>query len=93
MQFQLRDYQVKPGEMTEWVSEWSAHIRPLRERFGFRVVGAWTIANEHRFVWILAHADFETADRSYYDSAERRALEPDPARHLARAVQHFMERV
>lgn len=79
--------------MAEWVNEWRALIRPLRERFGFRVVGAWTIPHEDRFVWILAHADFEKADRSYYESAERGAVKPDPARHLASAVQHFMEPV
>jgi hypothetical protein len=77
--------------MAEWVSEWSRCIRPLRKRFGFRVVGAWTIAHEDRFVCILAHGDFEAADRNYYDSAERRALEPDPARHLARITHHLIE--
>ena len=93
MRFQLRDYRIKPGEMRDWVGEWSAHIRPLREKFGFQVVGAWVLAEQDRFLWILAREDFEAADRRYYESAERRALDPDPARHLAVIEQHFMEPV
>jgi hypothetical protein len=93
MRWQLRDYRVKPGEMQDWISEWSAHIRPLREKFGFQVLGAWTIAEQDRFLWILAHEDFETADRGYYASEERRALAPDPARHLDRTEQSFIEPV
>ena len=91
MQFPLRDYRINLGEMGEWVTEWTSKVRPLRERFGFEVVGAWTIAEEHRFVWILSHLDFATADRRYYESAERREIEPDPARHIAHATQNFME--
>lgn len=91
MRWQLRDYRVKPGEMREWISEWSAQIRPLREKFGFQVKGAWTIAEQDRFLWILAHEDFEAADRGYYASEERRALDPDPARHLDRTEQSFIE--
>jgi hypothetical protein len=90
---QLRDYRVKPGEMSEWIDEWSAKIRPLRAKFGFRVVGAWAAADQDRFVWILAHEEFEAADKRYYASAERRALEPDPARHIASTDYHFVEAI
>ncbi len=93
MRWQLRDYRVTPGEMQEWISEWSAHIRPLREKFGFQVVGGWAIPAQDRFVWILAHDDFEAADRAYYASEERRALAPNPARHLAATEQTFIEPV
>ncbi len=61
----MRDYTVKPGEMAAWRQEWKTQIRPLREKFGFRVVGVWAIEEENRFVWILAYrgpATFEEAD-------------------------------
>jgi hypothetical protein len=93
VRFQLRDYRVKPGEMRQWLAEWSAQIRPLREKFGFQVVSAWAIPDQDRFIWILAREDFESADRQYYESAERHALDPNPARHLAATDQQFIDPV
>jgi hypothetical protein len=93
MRFQLRDDRVIPGEMEMWVNEWTAKIRPLREQFGFEAVGAWTMAEHDRFLWILAHDDFEAADGRYYASAERRSRQPDPARHLASADRQFLQPV
>ena len=45
---------------------------------------AWTVPDKHLFVWVLEYdgPDFETANRAYYESPQRRALDPDPARHL-----------
>ena len=91
MQFQLRDYRIKPDEMDDWIAEWSANVRPLREKFGFQIVGAWTIPQDDRFIWILARDDFEPADRRYYDSIERRSIKPDPARHIAATTHLFMD--
>ncbi len=96
MRYQLRDYQVRPGEMDAWLAEWAASIRPLREKFGFQIIGAWRVEAEERFVWILGYegeGTFEEADRQYYESRDRRALEPDPARHLAETRMWFMEGV
>ncbi|SRR5579872_6166844 len=83
--FQLRDYTIKPGEMAEWLAEWQAQIVPLRRKHGFEVAGAWTIEAD-RFVWILRRDDpqsWEEADQAYYGSPERKAMSPDPARHVA----------
>jgi hypothetical protein len=93
VQYQLRIYTIRPGEMAAWVAEWSAHVRPLRERLGFQVIGPWIIDGEDRFVWILAYGGplaWKEADAAYYGSAERRALDPDPARHIANADQWLM---
>jgi hypothetical protein len=82
--WQLRRYTIRDGEMQAWIEEWSRHIRPLRERFGFRVVGAWT-AGANDFLWILRYegrAGWAEADAAYYDSADRKAIEPNPARHI-----------
>ena len=91
-EYMLRDYRVKRGEMGEWLQEWREKVYPLRLHFGFKVLGAWTVGDD-RFVWILGHdggkGEFEKADERYYSSEERKALKPDPARHLLE-VKHWM---
>ncbi len=92
MMHQLRMYTIKPGEMSEWLAEWTSHIVPLRRRFGFEVVGAWTVDGEDRFVWILRYPgpkSWAEADAEYYTSPERTALTPNPARHLA-SQEHWL---
>jgi hypothetical protein len=80
---QLRIYTVAEGEMDRWVREWREKVVPLRQASGFRVDGAWVRPEDRRFVWIISHEDgFEEADRAYYRSPERAALDPDPARLL-----------
>jgi hypothetical protein len=82
---------VKTGAMETWVSEWRDVVLPLRRKFGFEVVGAWTVAEEDRFVWIIGHEDFEAADDIYYASPERTQLDPEPARHLAETDTKMMD--
>lgn len=81
---QLRDYRIRAGELDRWVEEWRTGVAPLRRARGFEIPGAWTIAEEDRFVWLLTHPDdwdaFAEADAAYYASPERAALDPDPAR-------------
>ena len=92
MQYQLRHYTVKPGEMEEFIAEWAAHIRPLRRKFGFEVLGPWVHDEEDLFIWILGHdGDFSAADSGYYDSEERAAISPNPARHLQK-TEHWLMR-
>jgi hypothetical protein len=84
---QLRMYEIRTGELDEFVREWRAGVVPLREKFGFRVDGAWVVEGEDRFVWLLTYigdGTFEESDAVYYASPERHALQPDPARHIAR---------
>ena len=91
MRYQLRDFQITPGKMDRWLTEWKAHVLPLRTQTGFQVLGAWSNPDTNRFVWILAHdGDFEEADRAYYASAERRSVEPDPARFIEKAHAEFV---
>jgi hypothetical protein len=90
MEYRLRIYEVKQGEMSAWIDEWSRLIRPLRERLGFRVLGAWASEDANTFVWLLGYdgADgYEAADAAYYALPERAAVRPDPARHLAATRQ------
>lgn len=96
MLFQLRDYEIKPGQMEQWIEEWRSQIVPLRRRFGFHVLGAWTVEGTNRFVWILSYDGSRTwreADADYYASPERKAMSPDPARHFADTQATLMEEV
>jgi hypothetical protein len=83
MQFQLRMYRVRPGEMDDWIDEWRRHVLPLHRAKGFTVVGPWVRREEDLFVWLIGHDELEAANEAYYTSPERAALDPDPARHLA----------
>jgi hypothetical protein len=77
--------------MEAWLEEWHEHVRRLRLAHGFAVLGPWVGEDGETFVWILGHdGDFEAADEAYYASDERRALDPDPARHLAETRTWFM---
>ena len=81
---QLRDYRIEDGSLDQFVEEWLAKIVPIRREHGFSIDHAWTIQDESRFVWLLAHPGdweaFDAANRAYYDSPQRHALDPTPAR-------------
>jgi hypothetical protein len=87
MEYQLREYDMKPGELDSFIDEWNARIRPLRLQFGFQLVGAWSNHAEHRFIWILGWdgppGSFKAADDRYSNSPGRKAVDPNPARHIA----------
>jgi hypothetical protein len=44
-------------------------------------------------VWIIGHDDFEAADKTYYDSPERAAMDPDPRRLIRQADTRLMTSV
>ena len=90
MELVLRIYTINAGEMEEWVAEWRAQVLPLRRRLGFEVLGAWVSDETTTFTWLLGYDGpdgIEAANAAYYDSPERAALDPDPARHIAEARQ------
>ena len=90
MELVLRIYTIEPGELDDWIDEWREHVLPLRRRLGFEVLGAWVSDQESTFTWLLGYEGpdgIEAANAAYYDSPERAALDPDPARHIAEARQ------
>jgi hypothetical protein len=92
----IRLYRIRPGELDAFVAEWRTAIVPLRRRFGFTVDAAWTSRETHTFVWLLRYVgseDWETADAAYYDSPERAAFEPDPARLIVETTELRLEPV
>lgn len=77
--------------METWIEEWHEHVRPLRLAHGFTIAGPWVGEDGETFVVVLGHdGDFEAAEAAYFASDERRALDPDPARHLAGTKMSFM---
>jgi hypothetical protein len=85
MEWELRMYTVKPGKLDAFAEEWREHVVPLRRRFGFEILGAWTVPEHNQFVWVVGYAGESTFDaqvEAYYGSEERKALPADPARHL-----------
>ncbi len=96
MTSQLRMYQAKEGELDAFIGEWREKVLPLRREFGFRVEGAWTIRDRGEFIWIISYDGpeaFEARDAAYYASPERKAVTPDPARHLVRTETRLMTSV
>jgi len=84
--FELRDYEVLPGHLDDWLAGWRAGVVPLREQCGFEVVGAWLDRPGLRFVWVLTHdgtEPFDAAEERYHSLPQRRALSPEPSSFLA----------
>jgi hypothetical protein len=94
MEFQLREYDVKPGELSAFIEEWRAKIVPLRKQFGFKVIGAWSSQKDNKFVWVLGwdgpSGSFKEADAKYAESPARKSVDPNPARHLAHIRELIM---
>jgi hypothetical protein len=73
---QLRRYQVKPGEMDDFVKWWPS-ILPARKQYGFEVLFAFVDSSTNQFVWAVSHEgdneDFDAAEKTYLASPERAA--------------------
>ncbi|MBI3998235.1 MAG: NIPSNAP family protein [Armatimonadetes bacterium] len=89
MPTQLRIYTINRGKLDHFVDAWRKGVVPLRAKFGFRVDAAWVIRERSEFVWIVSRdgPDWAAQEKAYYASAERAALDPDPAQYIARAEQ------
>lgn len=96
MQIQLRIYTINRGALQVFAEEWKTKIYPLRVEIGFRVPDAWTVPATSQFIWLLAYDGpdtWEAKDKAYFESEQRRAMDPDPARLIARVEQYFIEPV
>jgi len=94
VEYQLRMYTIESGRLPQFAEEWRRMVVPLRRSFGFEVVGAWQVPADDLFVWVISYnGDFAAADRAYYDSPQRAALNPSPARLIVRAETRLMRAV
>jgi len=93
---QLRSYMIKAGQLDRFADLWSNNVRPLRTKKGFVIEGAWKIPTEDRFVWIVSYdgpMGWESANRAYYESPERKAMDPDPASLIVGQSTSFIDPV
>ena len=87
---QLRRYEIKPGEMEDFLVAWRAVV-VIREQFGFRAVFAYVNEEANEFIWAIAHdGDFEAAAEQYYASPEREAVNPNPVDNIATMHVHMV---
>ncbi|HJV65249.1 MAG TPA: NIPSNAP family protein [Geomonas sp.] len=96
MREQVRIYTINKGALHQFVAEWKEKVRPLREKLGFVIVAGWTVEATNQFIWVQRFAgegSWEEADQAYFASAERKAMDPDPARLIARMEQYYAEPV
>ena len=96
MRAQLRLYKVKPGQMERFLSAWEHGAVPVREVFGFKVLAAWRSEDDAEFGWVVGYegdGQFEAAEKAYYDSAERAAIQDDPAQYLDGVETKMVEAV
>jgi hypothetical protein len=96
MATQLRIYTINRGQLQQFAREWQEKILPLRLKLGFTVDGAWLVEAQNQFVWLLSYhgpEKWDNMDRAYYESEERQAMSPDPARLIARAEEYFARSV
>jgi hypothetical protein len=93
---QLREYTIKSGQLDRFVDAWRTGVRPLRQKKGFLVEGAWKIPTQERFVWIVSYDGpdgWDAANKAYYASPERKAMDPDPASFILAQRTTFIDRV
>ena len=96
MEYQLRHYRIRPGQMDAFVEAWRRAVYPLRKKFGFTFVGAWRVEGADEFVWIMGYNGFDgfaAADRRYYASDERKRLSPDPAKLIDEPMTSMLRSV
>ncbi len=80
---QLRRYEIKPGELGEFVVAWRDLV-PIRERHGFSLRFAYASADESEFVWAVHHdGDFEASEKEYYSDPERDVVGSRVSPHIA----------
>ena len=94
MLLQIRIYTINRGALQTFAEEWRKMLKPLRERLGFKVPAAWTVEETNQFIWLMQlddAADWDRLDQAYFDSDERKAMEPNPARNIARMEHYFIE--
>jgi hypothetical protein len=96
VEYQLRRFRIRAGSMDAFLEAWLGGVYPLRRKFGFTFAGAWRVDGADEFVWIIGYDGpdgFAAADKRYYESDERKRMEPDPAQYIEVPVTTMMTSV
>ena len=96
MPTQLRLYTINRDHLQQFAAEWKEKVLPLRLEHGFQIHAAGTIEATNQFFWLISYAgseSWESKEEAYYSSSERKAMDPNPARLIARSEHHFVENI
>jgi hypothetical protein len=88
MDVYLRDYNINPGLIPEFLDAWGTRVLPLRERCGFTLLGAWADEASDRFVCVLGYAgpgDIDAADEHYEALPEHQPIAEESSRLVKEA--------
>jgi hypothetical protein len=92
MEYELRSYRVKPGQMKPFLEVFDKVVE-ARRAHGFTVEGVWYSEADDVFTWVVSHeGPFDAAVERYYESEERKAIEPSPASFLDEVETFMVER-
>jgi hypothetical protein len=94
MERELRIYTLRPGTLEDFTTAWRSEVLPLRERFGFEVLGAWCEPARSEFVWELAYRGVEglrEGERRYGEARALLEFEHDPADFVESVQVRFLE--
>ena len=86
MVYQLRQYDIHPGLMSQWLEVFYQHIKPLHDRLGIPIIGAWQSSEQGSFIWIRAFDNASVIARTeaaYFAAPERQALGDLPQKLIA----------
>src|ERR1700689_4918627 len=90
---ELRIYTLRPGTLDEFVFSWRREVLPLRARYGFEVLGAWSEPERYEFVWELGYGGEEglrEGERRYAAARALLTFEYDPADYVASVQVRFL---
>lgn len=86
MASQLRIYDIRPGQMEQWLTLFREKIAPLHRQFDMPVRAAWTECEHSRFIWVrdfVGAGTIEEQETRYRNSAERaRIIGDEPQRFI-----------
>lgn len=78
--------------MDDFLAAWRAAV-VVRKQYGFGVLCAFATQDGETFTWVVSHdGDFPSAEKAYYESAERAALPVSPADFLADVHTEMVDR-
>lgn len=93
---QLRIYTINRGMMDSWLKLFNEHIRPIHQKLGIPVEGAWINADRTEFIWVRSFDNTEAIpakEAEYFASPERQALGDRPKDHIAKMEVRVIEEV
>ena len=89
MQAQLRIYDIKSGEMDDWLDLFHNKVVPMHAKYGLTVQGAWVDQEKSQFVWVRAFEGDGTVEEQeafYRNSPERAEVIGDEPK---RFIEHM----